>query len=182
MIAVPNLQLAPGCFGLAMTYREGARECSACPFASACAPLAAENLTILRAELGINVPVLAVDVAKSHAKVAKADTLIDFVPKKVEAQLARAERLKIQITPALERSENPFKGKKPRFLEVAFHVLLKKIGVGVSREMLVACFMRSLGYSKQTAESHAKQTVQILEAVGAGQESNGIITLRGNTQ
>ena len=172
---VPDLNLAPGCFGLAMTYRAGARECSICPFASACAPLAAENLAILRAELSIPTPAPLPPVVPV-AKVKNGEVLVAGpLPKKVEAQLERAERLRIKIT--LARGENPFAGKKPAFLAVAFHVLLK-MKAGVSRDTLVACFMSKLGHNQKTAVAHVRQTVLFLEAVGAGHEHNGMIKLR----
>lgn len=177
--AFPDLSLAPGCFGLAMTYRDDARECGACPFASACAPLAAENLAILRAELGIKEPApKPAKPAKPISKVAIAATLANpAIPKKVLTQLDRAERNGIVIMAALARGENPFKGKKPAFLNIACHLLLR-IKAGISREVLVQCFEQKLGHSHLTAVSHAKQAVQVLEAVGAAQELNGLITLK----
>ncbi len=43
----PPLLLAPGCFGLAMTFGIDAKECVPCPFRERCKPLAAQNLIML---------------------------------------------------------------------------------------------------------------------------------------
>jgi hypothetical protein len=178
-VITPDLDLAPGCFGLAMTYKEGTRECSACPFASACEPLALENLAIIRAELGVVVP-----PPKPVAKVAlvervarrTAEQLVTEVPKKVQAHLDRFERLGIKFTPALARGENPVAQGQSAFMRIACHLLLKA-KEGFSRDMLVQAFVMSLKHTNDTAQAHAKQAVQILEAVGAAKELNGKITL-----
>lgn len=40
--------LAPGCFGLAMTFRPGSKECTPCPFHDQCQISAAQNLIALK--------------------------------------------------------------------------------------------------------------------------------------
>ncbi|WP_448035165.1 hypothetical protein [Bradyrhizobium liaoningense] len=47
-----DVSLAPGCYGMSMCYREGTPECSTCPFAASCGPLAARQLAMLRADGG----------------------------------------------------------------------------------------------------------------------------------
>lgn len=49
-IVEPDIKLAPGCFGLAMTFSIDAKECVPCPFRERCMPLAAQNLIALRNE------------------------------------------------------------------------------------------------------------------------------------
>lgn len=45
---------APGCFGSALTYENGSKECSPCPFAAQCAPRAAESWANLRKFHGLD--------------------------------------------------------------------------------------------------------------------------------
>lgn len=171
----PNLSLAPGCFGLAMTYRESARECAACPFASACAPLAESNLATLRAELGI---VLSPSAIKKKLAASIKDSAPPALPVKVVAHIARLDRLGIKLAPALARGENPFEvNQRPAFLRIACHLLLK-LKDGVSRDLLAQCFRQRLEHSPDTAAAHAKQTFQILEAVGVARERNGLLQLQ----
>jgi hypothetical protein len=185
MTDTPNLALAPGCFGLAMTYEEAARECMACPFASACKPLAEANLVTLRAELGIEAAKPKATIKEKPAAVAVVNptVLVDGpTPKKVITHIERLDRLRIAITPALARGENPFKpSHKQTFLRIACHLLLK-VRAGITRDFLVQCFVQKLGHSQKTAESHALQAVQILTAVGAAHETNGLFQLKGNGQ
>lgn len=176
-VATPDLSFAPGCFGLAMTYREKARECSACPFATECAPRAARNLAILREELGIAEPA-PVLVEKLVAKTVSGAVFVEPMPKKVAAHIERLDRLGIKVSPALERGENPIdKDKGPQFLRVACHLLLK-VKAGFSRDLLVQCFMEKLKHTPATAAAHAKQTVQIFEALGVAHEHNGLIQMK----
>ena len=181
MTDTPDLSLAPGCFGLAMTYRKTARECTVCPFASACEPLAAENLAALRLELGITVPApKAIVVKLAKPMIANPQGLVnEATPKKVLTHLERIERMGISITPALAAGLNPFKPEhKQAFMRIACHLLLKIKG-GFSRDFLVTCLIDKLGHTHKTAESHALQALQILEAVGAAHETNGRIQLKG---
>jgi hypothetical protein len=173
-----DLTLAPGCFGLAMTFKAAARECQACPFASACQPRAEANLAALRRELGIEPPPAPKKVMEKLVQHTVNEVTIDATtPKKVMSHLDRLERLKIAVKPALARGENPFKkGDKTLFMRVACHALLK-LREGVRRDFLVTCFMQKLGHTRKTAESHATQAIQILTSIGAATETGGLVQL-----
>lgn len=174
IVSPPSLSLAPGCFGLAMTYRATARECAVCPFANACAPLAESNLIALRAELGIVTPPSAAD----RKGVARDKDATPTLPKKVAAHIERLNRVGIKVAEALASGENPFSvNQRPAFLRIACHLLLK-LKQGVSRDLLIQCFMQRLQHAPETAAAHAKQTVQILEAIGVARERDGLLQLR----
>jgi hypothetical protein len=160
-----------------MMYEASARECAACPFASACGPLAQKDLATLRAELGI-VPPTAVTKATLTRKALAATGLLanPAMPKKVAAHIERLDRLGIKVTPALAEGKNPFAGKKPLFLRIACHLLLTAKD-GFTRDQLVMCFTHKLLHTPDTAQAHAKQAVQILEALGAARELNGKIEM-----
>lgn len=173
-----DVSLAPGCYGMSMCYREGTAECGTCPFASSCGPLAAKQLAMLRAELGVVVP-----VKKSAEKPAAAASerptmeLTNGLPKKVAAWIEFIEREGIKVTETLRRGENPFRGKRPSFLAITCHLLLKMPN-GVHRDLLTRCFQDKLSWSAETTASHVTQTRQILLAIGAVDENDGLIKLR----
>lgn len=175
-----DISLAPGCYGMSMCYKEGSTECDTCPFASSCKPACEQQLATLRAEFGIVAPEV-----KSQRPVQKvtqsvpADTmtLTNGLPKKIAAWISYIEREGIKVVETLTKGENPFAGRRPTFLNIACLLLLKK-PEGVSRDLLRQCFMQKLSWSDETAASHITQTRQILSALGAIDEVDGMIRLR----
>lgn len=173
----PNRLLAPGCYGMSMCFREGSTECSTCPFAASCKPAAEAQLAMVRAELGVIVPKRK-EIQKPQPGAAGATMqLTNGLPKKVAAWLGYIEREGIKINEALARHENPFRGKRPAFLAIACHLLLK-LPQGVSRDLLTQCFCEKLNWSTETTAAHITQTRQILAHVGAIEEVDGMIKLR----
>ncbi len=179
-MGVLNVSLAPGCYGMSMCYKEGSAECGTCPFASSCKPLCEQQLVMLRAEFGIVVPKSKTQrPAAQPALAVPADVmaLTDGLPKKVAAWIHYIEREGIKVTETLMKGENPFTGRRPTFLNIACLLLLKK-PAGVSRDLLRQCFMAKLSWSDETAASHITQTRQILCALGAVDDIDGMIKLR----
>jgi hypothetical protein len=173
-----DASLAPGCYGMSMCYREGTSECGTCPFAATCKPLAEQQLTMLRAELGIVAPVQKKPVETPKPLIPPAVLeLTNGLPKKVVAWVAYIEREGIKVTEALTKGENPFKGRRPTFLAIACHVLLKRPD-GINRDLLSQAFLHKLDWSAETAAAHVTQTRQILKALGAIDEVDGLIRLR----
>jgi hypothetical protein len=176
----PNITLAPGCYGMSMCYREGTAECGTCPFASSCGPLAAQQLAMLRAELGVVMPKRKpVDKPQKAAAIVPAAVmeLTNGLPKKVAAWIAYIEREGIKVTDALTKGENPFRGKRPPFMAITCHLLLK-LPQGVSRDLLARCLQEKLSWSAETTAAHVTQVRQILTALGAIDEVDGMIKLR----
>jgi hypothetical protein len=175
-----DVSLAPGCYGMSMCFREETAECSTCPFASSCGPLAAAQLAMLRAELGVVIPERKTAPKPRPATPgvpAAVMELTNGLPKKVAAWITYLEREGIKVTEALAKGENPFKGKRPAFMAIACHLLLK-LPQGVSRDLLNQCFREKLSWSAETTAAHVTQARQILIAIGAVDEVDGMIKLR----
>lgn len=173
-----DLALAPGCYGFALSFKEGSPECSTCPFAGRCAVIGAEQLARRRLELGITVrekraPKAAVKVA------AIGQVLTDTLPKKVEEVLQRIEAAGIRVTEALREGRNPFLNEKPAFLRVACHLILH-MPQGIDRKTLALAFQKKLNWSEGTAAAHATQAFQALSHLGAAHDNNGRLTLTRN--
>ncbi|MCK1543301.1 hypothetical protein IVB12_15405 [Bradyrhizobium sp. 179] len=160
---------------MSMCFREGTAECSTCPFAASCKPRAEAQLAMLRAELGVVVPERK--AAPKPAAPGPVMELTNGLPKKVAAWIAYIEREGIKINEALTKGENPFRGKRPAFLAIACHLLLK-LPQGVSRDLLTQCFRDKLSWSAETTAAHVTQARQILAHVGAIEEVDGMIKLR----
>ncbi len=171
-----NIDAAPGCYGMGTLYKEGSNECSTCPFGQTCGPLAADQLTRIRLEMGIALP--AVKPPKRVVKTPSVSPAVfaGNVPKKVGELMERIERAGISVTEALGRRENPFSAKWP-FLRVTCHLLLK-LPQGIKRDRLCTLFMEKLNWSKGTADAHVIQAVQVLKALGAAEEVDGSLRLR----
>ncbi|AMB48375.1 hypothetical protein [Methylobacterium sp. AMS5] len=179
-----DIALAPGCYGFALSFKEGSPECSTCPFAGRCQAIGAEQLARRRAELGIVAPVKRTRTpspapAPVAAATAAPGALTSEMPKKVAELLARIERMGIKVTEALAEGRNPFAGTKIGFLAVACHLMMK-LDQGVERALLIKAFQQKLNWSEGTAAAHATQAFQALEALGAASNSNGRLTLMRN--
>lgn len=173
LTSLPDNPLAPGCFGSALTHREGSPECHGCPFADQCAPLSTQRLAALRERLG---------VVKGRTKKPPAPTIetpdgVELtIPRKVLDLIQRVDRAGIKVTESLLRGENPFTST-PTFLRVCCHVLLKVPG-GVNRKTLTMALQRKLDWTEATASAHAGQAVHLLTALGAISEMNGLLKLK----
>jgi hypothetical protein len=173
-----NVSMAPGCYGMGMLFRDGSAECSTCPFAASCKPIGEQQLAMLRAELGVVVRERPAPEPVREARPGSAVmTLTDGLPKKVAAWIGYIEREGIKVNEALASQTNPFTGKRPNFLNIACQLLLK-CPKGVNRDMLSYAFTTKLNWSKETASSHITQTKQILAALGAIDDVDGLMQLR----
>jgi hypothetical protein len=173
MIEHSRPDLAPGCFGSALAFKEESSECAGCPFQTACAPVSCRRLEKLRAELGltdlVSKPRTTVR-SRQHAHSAADGDLTTVLPKKVQALLERIEARGINVGAALRDGKNPF--ERPAFLKVAAHLLLR-LPNGFDRSTLRMALQHKLEWSEQTAASHASQVFHVLQALGVAKEVNG---------
>lgn len=114
-----DISIAPGCFGLAMTYKPDAKECVPCPFHHRCKVLAAQNWLTLKAERAEDTDLQneiverethdrlrnRMDKAKSRARINK-----EIVPKRIaidhiELNLPALADRKAKLTEWLARDE-----------------------------------------------------------------------------
>lgn len=168
-----DLNLAPGCFGSALTYIEGSVECGSCLFAARCKPLHDANLATLRARLKLPASPQRKRVERKEEPAA---TLAPApLPSQVEEMIGRIERAGIKVTEALAAGRNPFDSRFSS-LRVACHLLLNMRSVG--RETLVMALEKKLHMGRVSATSRAKHLVQLLVAVGAATETNNKLTLK----
>ena len=169
-----DASLAPGCYGISLLYRKDTPECSTCPFAAQCAPLAQAQLEKLRAEMGIVV------VAKQDKRVSSASdpTAAGFtLPVKVQELVDAIERTGIKVGEVLRRGANPFTNKFP-FMRVAAFLLLKSQGAGVTRDGVAKAIAQVLKVSNTTADAYALQASHALRAIGVANETGGVLRLR----
>lgn len=177
-----DLHLAPGCYGFALSFKEGSAECSTCQFAARCQVIGTEQLARRRLELGITakpVKERKPRVVAAAVEAVAGSTLTGGLPKKVEELMQRIERAGIRVTEGLREGRNPFLGQKPAFLSVACHLILN-IEQGVDRATLNKAFQKKLNWSEGTAAAHTTQAFQALIALGAAHEANGRLTLTRN--
>lgn len=173
-----DVTMAPGCYGMSMLYSEGSAECSTCPFATTCKPLGEQQLAMLRAELGIVVPVRKTVAVQPKPEIPQRILeLTNGLPKKVAAWVYYIEKSGIKVTESLAQGRNPFQGKRPDFLNIAC-LLLLKCPQGVPRETMRYAFMSKLSWTPETATSHVTQTKQILGALGAADDLDGLLKMR----
>lgn len=177
MTATQDTPHAPGCFGSSICFQAASPECGACMFKTQCEPLAVARGIELRARFGVKERAIkpkAIPAAGEPSEHVAERTL----PKKVEELLQRIANAGITVTDSLARGENPFTSK-PTFLRIACHLLLRRQG-GFTRPELVRGLMTKLNWTEGTASAHATQAFQALKALGAAEESNGFLTLKGN--
>lgn len=172
-----NPDFAPGCFGLGMVYQPGGKECVRCPFQSQCAPLAEQNLVLVREKLGIKPKPGAVNRPRPATPTPHPTGFTPTLPKKVIELLGRIERAGIKVTEALRRGENPFTDK-PAFMRITCHLLLRLSGNQIRMDLLQTALESKLEWSPGTAAAHALQAAQALEALGVATRSNGVLRLK----
>lgn len=174
-VHTPRPDLAPGCFASALAYRDDAAECTGCPFSAECAPASSARMAQLRAELGLEGM-----VGPGRKRVVKAASpaatgFVATLPKKVQALVEQIDKKGLKVGDALRAGTNPF--DKPAFLRVAAHLLLKLPG-GVDRNVLRAALQHKLGWSYETANSHAAQVFHLMPALGVAEDRNGKMILK----
>lgn len=165
MTVEPEQELAPGCFGSAMTYKATARECRECPFVASCAPLSERRLAELRRKLGIVLPFRRPSDLKE-------------ISVKAQALVNKIRQRNIAVVEVLRNGVNPFgAGEGFTFLRVTCHLLLR-FPQGITRETLRDALMRKLKWTHGTATAHVVQAVQALTSLNAIVESHGRIKLK----
>lgn len=170
-------QQAPGCYGSALTYEEGAPECVGCQFAKECAPLSKASLERIHAKFGIKPRVPKKAPPKANPPVRRS-VFSDRWPKKVMDVVERLEKSGVKITEALRNGRNPFVSKPKPFL-IACHMLIKT-NKGIQEPMLTEALRTKLAYTPESAKDTARLVLQVLEAIGATVETDGIIMIRRN--
>lgn len=167
---------APGCYGSALTYEEGAAECRTCPFAEGCAPLSKASLERIQLKLGIIKPAPQPAQAVPSQPLLKQSVLTARLPKKVVEFLERFERQGIRITEALNRRENPFMKSSAPF-RIACHLLIKMPN-GIDSGLLATALQLKLAWTKESSDAYARLVFQTLEAAGATVVKDGKTMIR----
>jgi hypothetical protein len=172
-----TMEQAPGCYGSALTYEEGAPECASCPFAQNCAPLSAASLARIHEKYGIKPKAPAKRPAPAAPVVPVSKSIFtDRLPAKVVSLIETLERRGVRITESLRQGRNPFT-EKPVAFRIACHLLLRS-REGVDVPMLTQALQLKLNYTKAAADSNARVALQVLEAVGATVDVGGKIMIR----
>lgn len=159
--------LAPGCFGSALTYNASHPICSSCIFAAKCAPESLQRLENLRDQFGIKMPKRKTLPVSSQVT-EEGLQMVGEVPVKVAEFLQRCDRSGIKITEALRQGRNPFE-KKPAFMKLACHLLLN-MPDGINLPTLKKVFIKKMEWTELTANSYTIQATQTLLAVGAARQ------------
>lgn len=167
---------SPGCFGSALSFRKEDMVCRACMFSAQCEPVHIDSKNMLRERFGI---IVKEPRRKKEVEIdlnQTADPARLSLPKKVFELMERVDRGGFDILAKLSRGENPFDGRLP-FLAVACHLLLK-MKEPVTRDLLTAALVHQFKWKENTAESHSRMSIQLLEHVGAVECSNGMMKLK----
>jgi len=164
---MPDTSLAPGCYASPLIYKAKAKECAECVFGSACGPSATARLAVLRDHYGVK-PATPVIIRP-----------VEELPKKSQQIVDRIKSTGADLGQMMLAGRNPFKSK-PQFLKLACHLLIAIPG-GVSRDNLRYAFKSKLNWTDGTAAAHVLQATQVLCALGAAIETNGLITLKRTT-
>lgn len=175
MMNVP--EFAPGCFGSAIAFKEEDVICRGCSLVEQCRPAHLHAKALLQERLGISPAERP--APKKAASPAPVDPTTLTLPQKTRELLDRLDRGHYAINEKLGCGENPFSDAMP-FMRVACHVLLH-ISRPVNRELLAAAFVKKLGWQQNTADAHARLAIQALTHVGAVENRDGLIMLRGRS-
>lgn len=182
----PDILLAPGCFGAALSYSDKAHECITCPYKASCEPEATQRLHALRVSLGVyeikkprpkgkGVPSLKPKEQPVIVDPEKLEPAPEGLPVKVVALIERVRNRGIDVAAALARGVNPFKDK-PAFLRVACDML---IAGGFDRPTLRTALIQGLEWSYGTANAHVAQVFSAMIALNAAEEIGGVLKLKG---
>jgi len=166
---IPNF--APGCFGSAMGFDEGAPICTVCKFRDECRPMHETNLALLREACGIK------KVERRRKQAAHPVEGGLTVPKKTLELVEKFEHAGLTVTTSLAEGKNPFAATAMHFMTIAAHLLLK-LNRPLRHNDLVMAFQTKLQWTKGTADSHARMAFQALEYIGAIHVTEGGATIR----
>lgn len=167
--------LAPGCFGSALNFNASGMVCAACPFKADCEPAHQASLTALRSKLGIKVEEKKTTKSERVQVDEPEDRLA--LPKKVRQLLARIDRSDLNIVENIKAGFNPFKDvPSMRFMHIACHLVMN-LDVPVNHKIISVGLMKSMGWSKGTADAHARMAAQALQHVGAIQNTDGVFSV-----
>ena len=161
--------LAPGCFGSPIIYRATGAECSTCLFMQQCAPQSIQRRALLHKEYGIQ-------ERKPAKQTVRFDEATMTLPKKVADLAGRIMRAGLDVAGDMRAGRNPF-AQRPAFLKIVCHILIA-LPLGASRKQLVYALQTKLGWKPETAAAHTLQAVQLLMALGAVRDIDGMITIR----
>jgi len=167
----------PGCFGSAITFKEGSTECSNCPFNVECKPLSEASIANLRAKLGIVVKKQASRTV-IEVKQEEGPTVTSYLPKKVEALVAYVVNNKIDVRGSMLKGVNPF-NPTPKWLFITCHLLLRIPG-GVTEDILREAFEKKLNWTKDTAISYVAQARHLLTFLGVIDAIDGKFQMKAN--
>ncbi len=157
MRSVPDL--APGCFGSALTFDSSDDICRSCPFSEKCEPVHQESLAALRKHFGI-VPRKRREIIRSNV----ADRNQEFQDR-IGAFVRNIAAGGYNVIENLRTGRNPFGPEKFKFLGIACHLLLHR--EHVSEEMISACCVYKLECPKVAGDSYARMSIHILSQLGA---------------
>lgn len=169
----PDLSLAPGCFGLALTYSDKAPECASCPFRLRCAPAAAARVLLLREKFGIEMPV---KTRKSVRAKEPGKRRVAKVPERVAIWLEQIETNGIAVAESLRNNRNPF-DTRLKELNLVSHALLRRPD-GITRGLLMEVLMRALGINEGAARIYLAHSLQVLSTLEAITEASDTIHIR----
>lgn len=172
----PTVALRPGCYGIGLLYRETSTECTTCPFAVQCGPVAQAQLAALRAELGIKVATPRAKIVSTPVSPATRVYSKKLPPKVIEL-LNAIDTAGIRVGEALKNGLNPFTVKFP-FLRIACHLLMRRQGKGISRDEMRHAFETTLKVGRGTADAYALQASIALRAIGVANERESVLYLK----
>lgn len=151
---MPPLDLAPGCFGLALTFVADSIECKTCEFKMACEPVHLRRKSALHKALGIKVK------NKNGLSRSAVSRTLDVIAEK-----------RIDVVGKISNGENPFNNAFPK-LKLGSHLLLNMSG-NVNDDMLKMAFIRKMGIEQDKADDVVSYVVTTLYALGAIYKKNG---------
>lgn len=165
-------ELAPGCYGSALAFKEDAPLCSACPYADRCAPLHRANLSALRERFGIK------DTsprARPRAKPGVGGQM--SLGAKAQALFEKIDGMNLRITEKLAAGQNPFAGQRMAFMLIACHLLLNYRGL-LTQDVMSMAYAKRLECKPATADAYARLATQLLSHIGAIDVTEGTLTIR----
>ena len=151
---MPPLNLAPGCFGLALTFVADSVECKTCEFKIACEPIHLRRKSALHKALGIK--------TKNKNGISKSV---------VSRTLDAIEEKHIDVAGKIGNGENPFDNTFPK-LKLGYHLLLNMSGKA-NDDMLKMAFIRKMGIDQDKANEVVSYVVTTLYALDAIYKKDG---------
>jgi adenine-specific DNA glycosylase len=157
--------LAPGCFGSALTFRPETPECKSCPFVEGCGPASEARWNHLSERFGIKTRLKANQRKKP------------ILPQKVQELVERIRGMNISID-QLRLGKNPFEASTEfKAAKITCHLLIQ-FEAGVPRHSLSTALSRKFAWSEKTAEAQTLQISQALQHLGVVDEVDGVMRIR----